>query len=614
VDGPHALQLGDYRREEVSNLDDPLGRAHFDLGLRLMFSYQHEMAAKCFLACMELSPYCALAHGFVALCHSPNYNFKGAPYYESANHPEDLEKRDLLCVFPSQQVADRHSRLGVEKVEEIRRMHRTPKGGNRKGKGKKGRKTGKSFNPIGDSSPPNDQPSLISDVEAQLLAAMRVLCVAGVSAGLSDEMVGRPYADAMRKLYLKYPGDAEIIYCFAEALMVLNAWKLYEYPSGKPVSPDIVEVRAVLEQALENHPNHAGLCHMYVHLSEMSAHPELALKACGNLRNNFRDAGHLIHMPTHIDVLVGDYESCVRYNCRAIVADRRAMEFSPSTAGKESFYFGYITHDYHMAVYGCILGGMESKAMELAAELNEILTEEMFAKFPDLTCYLEAYSTLEIHTMIRFGRWRELLEVVPPKDKILMLYRAASIHFARGLALAALGDVPEARKEADRFDSLRQHPDAEYRILHNNTIKDLFAVDAVMLRGEISYREGKYDDAFSLLRKAVHMQDNLNYDEPWGKMQPIRHALGGLLLEQGFVNEAADIFREDLRYHPKNPWALVGLISCLQKSSGSCCSSTNGETTSEIACLEETLRVQRQSEWADYEVLVPCECCTRPGV
>lgn len=352
---------------------------------------------------------------------------------------------------------------------------------------------------------------------------------------------------------------------------------------------------------------------MYVHLSEMSAHPGKALEACKPLRSEFPNAGHLIHMATHIDVLVGDYENCYRYNYKAIHADEQSMKFSPQTSGKESFYFGYIVHNYHMAVYGGILGAFEKKSMELADKLSSIVNEEMFGEYPDLVAYLESYSALEIHTMIRFGRWKELLEVEPPKDKKLMLYRTASIKFARSLALAALGDTSEARREADRFDGLRRDPAAEERILHNNSVASLLAVDAAMLRGEILYREGSYEQAFTLLRTAVTMQDNLNYDEPWGKMQPIRHALGGLLLEQGRVEEAEEVFRKDLTIHPNNPWALVGLIKCL--TSNRCCKSTGAvldkDRADEIEMLEGQLKKTREGEYADFDVAVPCECCQR---
>ena len=322
------------------------------------------------------------------------------------------------------------------------------------------------------------------------------------------------------------------------------------------------------------------------------------------LRNNFPHAGHLIHMPTHIDVLVGDYENCVMYNCKAIEADEHNMQNSPGTAGRESFYFGYIVHNYHMAVYGAILGGFEEKAIQLANKLNEVISEKVFEDFPDLTAYLESYSSLDIHVLVRFGRWKEILELESPRNKSLMLFRASSIKFAKALAHASLGNIDEAKREANNFDSLRGDPDAEHRILHNNSVQNLLAVDGVMVRGEIAYREGKFDEAFDLLRKAVKMQDNLNYDEPWGKMQPIRHALGGLLLEQQQLDEAEQVFRRDLVLHPKNPWALVGLIGTLKKKLGSCCAESE-----EIAALQELLKKQREAELADHDVKVACACC-----
>lgn len=361
------------------------------------------------------------------------------------------------------------------------------------------------------------------------------------------------------------------------------------------------------------HSHHAGLCHMYVHLSEMSAKPAKALDACRTLRSEFPHAGHLLHMSTHIDVLIGDYESCYRHNYNAIIADGQVMDFSPQTSGKESFYFGYIVHNYHMAAYGGILGAFEEKSMELANKLSSIVNEQMFMEYPDLVAYLESYSALEIHVMIRFGRWKELLEIELPNDSQLMLYRTASIRFARSLALAALGDTSEARREADRFDTIRRDPRAEERILHNNSVANLLAVDAAMLKGEIMYRDGKYEQAFTLLRKAVQMQDNLNYDEPWGKMQPIRHALGGLLLEQGHATEAEEVFRKDLLFHPKNPWALVGLIECLRKQSKKCCSeqSADRDCAAEIEELSASLDSAHSAEYSDFPVAVACECCRK---
>lgn len=321
-------------------------------------------------------------------------------------------------------------------------------------------------------------------------------------------------------------------------------------------------------------------------------------------------------MATHIDVLVGDYESCVRYNAAAIVADLECTKHSPDTAGMQSFYFGYIVHNYHMLVYGAILGGMECKAMEIAKQLNNHLTEDMFRENKDLAAYLESYSALDIHVMVRFGRWKEILELKAPSDEHMMLFRSATLLYARALAHANLGDIDLAKQEAAGFDVARNDPRAEVHILHNNSVANLLAVDAPMLRGEIAYREGKHEEAFRLLRKAVKLQDTLRYDEPWGKMQPIRHALGGLLLEQGQLEEAEEVFREDLKFHPKNPWALTGLMSCLrQKSNKPCCGRTIQEKNNvgtEIETLQAVLNAQRKCEWADYDVTVACECCKHP--
>jgi hypothetical protein len=208
----NAIDLGDYVRNEVTNLEEcGKGREYFDMGLRLMLSYQHELAARCFITCLETSRYCALAHGFVALCHSPNYNFKGEAYYESAHHPEEEDMEDLLCIFPSQQVADRHSKKGVDLIEEIRKLNKNENAGGKGGKkGKSKHKRSKqSFNSYGgkgkknsdSEEQPNDEstsnadgtiPKLISDVETQLLFAIRILaCHPGLEHTLAEDIVGK---------------------------------------------------------------------------------------------------------------------------------------------------------------------------------------------------------------------------------------------------------------------------------------------------------------------------------------------------------------------------------------------------------------------------------------
>jgi tetratricopeptide (TPR) repeat protein len=149
----------------------------------------------------------------------------------------------------------------------------------------------------------------------------------------------------------------------------------------------------------------------------------------------------------------------------------------------------------------------------------------------------------------------------------------ALIHYGRGVAHAAKGQLPQAHAEQQAFTAaVAKVPDSRW--LFNNTCSDILAVAAAMLDGEIAYREGAFDEAFEYLRHAIALSDGLAYDEPWGWMQPVRHAYGALLLEQGKVEEAAEVYEADLGLdatvsrpcqHPNNLWSLHGYHECLQR-------------------------------------------------
>lgn len=191
-----------------------------------------------------------------------------------------------------------------------------------------------------------------------------------------------------------------------------------------------------------------------------------------------------------------------------------------------------------------------------------------------------------------------------------MLFRTAATRYARAVSYASLGNVSAAKEEAKLFDAILCSPEACQRTLHNNVVSDILNVESKMMHGEIAYREGNYNHAFSLLREAVALQDGLKYDEPWAVMQPIRHALGGLLFEQGHVNDAEEVFRVDLNLHPKNPWSLYGLISCLETRI------KNKDTwrqndEAELNKLKAAFSDQRALEWADFDISRSCECCGR---
>ena len=110
---------------------------------------------------------------------------------------------------------------------------------------------------------------------------------------------------------------------------------------------------------------HPGILHLYVHLMEMSPTPEKALVAGDYLRELVPDAGHLIHMPTHIDIQCGEYHDTLYWNQKGIVADLKIAE----RQGRMNFYTAYRVHNYHFAIYGAMFLGQYEPAMAAAEEM-----------------------------------------------------------------------------------------------------------------------------------------------------------------------------------------------------------------------------------------------------
>ncbi|ODM14833.1 hypothetical protein SI65_09827 [Aspergillus cristatus] len=364
------------------------------------------------------------------------------------------------------------------------------------------------------------------------------------------------YADSMGVLYKDFVDDLDVAALYADSMMTLTPWKLYDVATGQPAKgARTLDVKAVLERALQQEGSleHPGLLHMYIHLSEMSPTPERGLTAAEHLRDLIPDAGHAHHMPIHLDVLIGDWSRAISSNVHATLADEKFL----AVAGAENFYSLYRLHNYHSLIYAAMFAGKKKIALETANRMEATIPGDVLrTKSPNLADWLEGYVAVRFHVMVRFGMWEDIIQAGLPADQELYCVTTATIHYAKGVAFAALNQVENA---------LLERP------------IDILAVGVPMLDGEISYRRGDYNGAFNHLRTAITLEDRLNYSEPWGWMQPVRHAYAALMLEQNYVEEAADAYRADLglesllgraHHHPNNVWALQGYFECLVRLGG----------------------------------------------
>ena len=515
----YEFDLGSYSRPITTS--SPEAQLWFDRGLLWTYGFNHEEAVSCFKRAVEADPQCAMSYWGIAYAIGPNYNKPWEAFDEAETAKTLSDAYD--ATMRAAALAGRCTQAERDLIEALHQRYQSPR-------------------------LPPDLPAWVDD-----------------------------FAAAMRAVYLNHREDADISALFAEALMNRTPWALWDMASGQAAAgADTEEVRQVLERGMELHANmgappHPGMLHMYIHLMEMSPFPEQALLACDQLRGLVPDSGHLQHMPTHIDVLCGDYLSVVNWNEEAIRADRRYL----AARGPFDFYTLYRCHDYHFKVYGAMFLGQYRSAIDAAEELIAALPEDLLSvQSPPMADWGEALVPVKQHVLVRFGKWQEILAQELPANPGLYCVTSATMRYARAIAFATLGDSKSAAAEAEAFErDFDRVPESRY--LFNNSCRDILAIAREMLLGELDYRRGDIESGFAHLRQAVAFDDNLPYDEPWGWMQPARHALGALLLEQGRVEEALAEYRADLGFdsvlkrssqHPDNVWSLSGYHECLERT------------------------------------------------
>jgi tetratricopeptide (TPR) repeat protein len=360
------------------------------------------------------------------------------------------------------------------------------------------------------------------------------------------------YAAAMAEVWKAHPSDPDVGTLYAEAMMDLQPWDLWT-TDGQPKG-QTTRIVAVLEEVLRLDADHPGGLHLYIHTMEASPTPEKAVAAADRLRELVPAAGHLVHMPAHIDVQVGQWAQASKANERAIDADRRYRVISPHNG----FYEVYMAHNNHFLAFSSMMEGRYAEAIEAARAMIAGVPPEFIRRQPAL---IDPYMSVATDVLKRFGRWDDVLAEPPPPSQLPIT--TALWHFARGVAFAGKGDVRAAEGEQSSFrDAAARVPSDALMAI--NPAHQVLEVAEHFLAGEIAYRRGRIDDAVAQLRQAAAAEDGLRYMEPPEWIQPVRHTLGAVLVGAGRFQEAEQAYREDLVTWPENGWSLYGLATCLR--------------------------------------------------
>jgi len=462
----------------------------FDQGLRLIYAFHHDEAARSFQRAAELDPKLAMAYWGVAEAVGPNYNDPASDHRFKAAHEAIQKARDLSVSAPANEQA--------YIAAMAKRLPEDPKADRRK--------------------------------------------------------AAEEYRDAMREVAQNFPDDLDAATLFAESGMNLHPWGLW-HVDGTP-EEGTEEVVATLESVLKRDPEHLGAMHYYIHAVEASRSPERALAAANKLAAMAPAAGHLVHMPAHVYIRTGDYESGVRTNQLAAAADRAYIKSS----GAEGIYpLMYYSHNLHFIAMCAAMNGNYLEAKKGADMLAEHVRPAVKAMPP-----LEGFMTIPMAVDVRFHQWDSILATKQPDPD--MKIATVFWHFSRGVALAGRGKVSDAEAEYKIVSQAEAATpeDVVFAMPVNNKAKDIMKIAERVLGAKIALVNKDPNGAIARLREAVAIQDTLKYDEPPDWFFPVRESLGAVLLMNNSAPDAEQVFREDLERNPRNPRSLFGLNQALK--------------------------------------------------
>ncbi|HEX7295192.1 MAG TPA: hypothetical protein VF251_05525 [Pyrinomonadaceae bacterium] len=375
---------------------------------------------------------------------------------------------------------------------------------------------------------------------------------------LDRDLRDAKYIEAARKTHQRFPNDLEAAYLHVDALMTHAAWS-YWRRDGSPL-PGTREAVRTLEGILARNPNHPGAVHLYIHLFESSAEPQRALRQADRLEALMPKVGHMVHMPSHIYIRVGDYDRAIANNQRSLAADKLFQNDWGDRATPNLGTYGmssrtHARHAWDFIRYASMYEGNYARAIEAAKTTAAGSTHQGMGA-------MERAASMPSLINKIFGKWDEVL--AEPVPEHASAYLSGIWHYTRGSAFVAKRDLAKAEEELRQLRAAAVDPSVKDLLTAANPAPTILQLSSRALEGELLSAQGKDAEAVKAFEEAVKLQETLKYIEPpdWG--QSMRLYLGAALLRAGRAKEAEAVYREDLREFRNNGWALFGLSQSLR--------------------------------------------------
>ena len=370
----------------------------------------------------------------------------------------------------------------------------------------------------------------------------------------------RAYLAEMRELNKKHPDDPDIAALYAGSFMSIRRWDYWD-KSGE-AKGETLAVAEALEHVITTGNPHPGVYHLHVHLIEASLEPERAMVSADALEVTLPIGGHVVHMPAHIFVRVGDYQRAIDNNLRSLAVDKEFAQHwgdlpLPNIGTYPLSHKIHAGHALDFVRYAATMQGSSELAIRSAKQMAEAISQHGTPMGRMQKRVAAPWVTLKI-----FGQWDELIATESLQHSTP--YLDGILSYVKGSAHIAKGSLDQAKEQLSDIQRIAQSPDVSVNRAGATATAELLALAAHALDGEIKLAEGDLAGAIVAFEKGVALEDTNNYTEPPDWPQSMRLYLGNALLEAGRFEEAEAVFRKDLRWHQNNGWSLFGLMKALE--------------------------------------------------
>jgi tetratricopeptide (TPR) repeat protein len=354
------------------------------------------------------------------------------------------------------------------------------------------------------------------------------------------------FSNALFSLMQKFPEEKTLHALFAYSIFGTENWEFYDtLLDTRPYTQMMINT---CKQILKNNPNHIGAIHYYIHALEWSKDPAQALTYADKLSSLAPLAEHLVHMPSHIYLRMGNYNQAVTQNLQAIEAYQKYAALCRKQGFQPAINF-LNQHNYDFLFVSAIFAGRADIAYQTADNMRK----ETPLAWLNKGVYFQRFYALKFYAIAHFGGWEKL----QPLEKSLQTYPYLKAMWAYDKALHAL-----AMHQLHDYDMFFEQFD--HAVKENNTFphyQKAFANNLAIAKEILLANKERYlhhwQEAILHWYTATSLQKPAGDPPEWYFSTIL--GLGYTFLDAHQPKQAILTFESSLNANPENGWALYGL-------------------------------------------------------